>query len=43
MPLVLVLFWYFLLMPEVLRILLGPEHPVMIGADMTARDHVRAL
>lgn len=35
-PLVLVLFWYFLLMPEVLRILLGLEHPVMIGADMTA-------
>ncbi len=35
-PLVLVLFWFFLLMPEVLRLLLGLDHPVMIGADMTA-------
>ena len=31
-PLVLVLFWYFLLMPEILRIIL----PVKIGAEMTA-------
>lgn len=35
-PLVLVLFWFFLLMPEMLRIILGLEHPVMIGAGMTA-------
>ena len=35
-PLVLVLFWFFLLMPEVLKVLLGLEHPVMIGAEMTA-------
>ena len=35
-PLVLVLFWFFLLMPEILRIVLGLEHPVMIGAGMTA-------
>ena len=35
-PLVLVLFWFFLLMPEVLKVLLGLDHPVMIGADMTA-------
>lgn len=35
-PLVLVLFWFFLLMPEVLQALLGLDHPVMIGADMTA-------
>ena len=33
---VLVLFWFFLLMPEVLKVLLGLDHPVMIGADMTA-------
>ena len=31
-PLVLVLFWYFLLMPEILRIILGLDHPVKIGA-----------
>ena len=36
MPLVLVLFWFFLLMPEVLKVLLGLDHPVMIGAEMTA-------
>lgn len=35
-PLVLVLFWFFLLMPEVLKALLGLDHPVMIGAEMTA-------
>lgn len=35
-PLVLVLFWFFLLMPEVLKVLLGLGHPVMIGAEMTA-------
>lgn len=35
-PLVLVLFWYFLLMPEILRLILGLDHPVKIGADMTA-------
>lgn len=35
-PLVLVLFWFFLLMPEVLKMLLGLDHPVMIGAEMTA-------
>ena len=32
----LVLFWYFLLMPEILRIILGLDHPVKIGAEMTA-------
>ena len=31
-----VLFWYFLLMPEILRIILGLDHPVKIGAEMTA-------
>ena len=35
-PLVLVLFWFFLLMPEVLKVLLRLDHPVMIGAEMTA-------
>lgn len=35
-PLVLVLFWFFLLMPEVLRLLFRLDHPVMIGADLTA-------
>ena len=35
-PLVLVLFWFFLRMPEVLKVLLGLDHPVMIGAEMTA-------
>ena len=34
-PLVLVLFWFFLLMPEVLKVLPGLDHPVTIGADMT--------
>ena len=34
-PLVLILFWFFLLMPEVLKVLLGLDHPVMIGADLT--------
>lgn len=35
-PLVLILFWFFLLMPEVLRWIFGLDHPVMIGADWTA-------
>lgn len=35
-PLVLVLFWFFLLMPEVLRLVLNLDHPVQIGADKTA-------
>ena len=35
-PLVLVLFWFFLLMPELLRIVLHLEHPVQIGAGNTA-------
>ena len=35
-PLVLVLFWFFLLMPAVLTVILGLDHPVMIGADLTA-------
>ena len=35
-PLVLILFWFFLLMPEVLKVILGLDHPVMIGADLTA-------
>ncbi len=35
-PLVLVLFWFFLLMPEVLQVIFQLPHPVMIGADMTA-------
>ena len=34
-PLVLVLFWFFLLMPEVLKIAFGLDHPVMIGAIIT--------
>ena len=35
-PLVLVLFWFFLLMPEILRLLFALDHAVMIGPDMTA-------
>ena len=35
-PHVLVLIWFFLQMPEVLKVLLGLDHPVMIGAEMTA-------
>lgn len=35
-PLVLVLFWFFLLMPEVLKVIFGLDHPVMIGANLTA-------
>ena len=31
-----VLFWFFLLMPEVLRLLFHLDHPVQIGAEMTA-------
>ena len=34
--LILVLFWFFLLMPEVLKIAFGLDHPVMIGANLTA-------
>jgi glutamate/aspartate transport system permease protein len=35
-PLVLVLFWFFFLMPGVLQMMLGAERPVAIGADRTA-------
>lgn len=35
-PFVLVLFWFFLLMPEVLRLLFHLDHPVQIDAEMTA-------
>ena len=35
-PLVLVLFLVFPLMPEVLKIAFGLDHPVMIGANLTA-------
>ena len=35
-PLVLVLFWFFLLMPEILRLLFALDHAVMIGPAMTA-------
>ncbi len=35
-PLVLVLFWFFLLMPEVLRLILHLDRPVQIGAEYTA-------
>ena len=35
-PLVLVLFWFFLLVPEVLKVMLSLDHPLMIGAEMTA-------
>ena len=35
-PLVLVLFWFLLLMPEVLKVMFALDHPVMIGADLTA-------
>ena len=35
-PLVLVLFWFFLLMPVIIQFIFDLEHPVMIGADLTA-------
>jgi glutamate/aspartate transport system permease protein len=35
-PLVLVLFWFFFLMPGVLQLLTGAERPVPIGPDRTA-------
>jgi len=35
-PLVLVLFWFFFLMPQVLQILTGGERPPQIGAERTA-------
>jgi glutamate/aspartate transport system permease protein len=35
-PLVLVLFWFFFLMPQVLQLVTGSERPPQIGADRTA-------
>src|SRR3954470_12457845 len=35
-PLVLVLFWFFFLMPNVLQIMTGAERPPQIGAERTA-------
>jgi glutamate/aspartate transport system permease protein len=35
-PLVLVIFWFFFLMPEVLQALTGAERPPQIGAERTA-------
>jgi glutamate/aspartate transport system permease protein len=35
-PLVLVLFWFFFLMPNLLQLLTGAERPPQIGADRTA-------
>ena len=35
-PLVLVLFWFFFLMPQVLQIVTGGERPPQIGAERTA-------
>src|SRR3954470_15997161 len=35
-PLVLVIFWFFFLMPEVLQALTGAERPPLIGAERTA-------
>ncbi len=35
-PLVLVLFWFFFLMPQMLQVLSGSERPVQIGAERTA-------
>jgi len=35
-PLVLVLFWFFFLMPQVIQLLIGAERPPPIGADRTA-------
>ena len=42
-PLVLVLFWFFLLMPEVLKVIFQLDHPVMIGADLTAIGQMTGL
>jgi glutamate/aspartate transport system permease protein len=35
-PLVLVLFWFFFLMPQVLQVLTGAERPPPVGAERTA-------
>ena len=35
-PLVLVLFWFFFLMPQVLQMIIGGERPPQIGAERTA-------
>jgi glutamate/aspartate transport system permease protein len=35
-PLVLVLFWFFFLMPQMLQVLTGSERPVQVGAERTA-------
>jgi len=35
-PLVLVIFWFFFLMPQMLQALTGSERPVQIGAERTA-------
>jgi len=35
-PLVLVIFWFFFLMPTMLQVLTGAERPVQIGAERTA-------
>ncbi|HSS71252.1 MAG TPA: amino acid ABC transporter permease [Casimicrobiaceae bacterium] len=35
-PLVLVIFWFFFLMPQVLQSLTGAERPIQIGAERTA-------
>ena len=35
-PLVLVLFWFFFLMPQLLQLVLGGERPPQIGAERTA-------
>jgi glutamate/aspartate transport system permease protein len=35
-PLVLVIFWFFFLMPQVLQTLTGSERPIQIGAERTA-------
>ncbi len=35
-PLVLVLFWFFFLMPNVLQLITGAERPPLIGAERTA-------
>ncbi len=35
-PLVLVLFWFFFLMPQVLQVFTGADRPPQIGADRTA-------
>ncbi|HEV3239852.1 MAG TPA: amino acid ABC transporter permease [Casimicrobiaceae bacterium] len=35
-PLVLVIFWFFFLMPQVFQVITGAERPVQIGAERTA-------